>query len=84
MRAHTEIAWREEPGGDVVCEHGTAIDVHCCNCHHGFLFDGDTCECDFDDDVPAWSYGAALLVAFVAIAVAGGFLYGAAKLLGAW
>ena len=24
---------------DAVCEHGTALDVHCCNCHSGFLFD---------------------------------------------
>lgn len=24
---------------DEVCEHGTALDVHCCNCHSGFLFD---------------------------------------------
>jgi hypothetical protein len=21
------------------CEHGTALDVHCCNCHSGFIFD---------------------------------------------
>lgn len=21
------------------CEHGTAMDVHCCNCHSGFIFD---------------------------------------------
>lgn len=37
-------------GGDVVCQHGTAIDVHCCNCHSGFLFDGQDCECEFDDE----------------------------------
>lgn len=24
---------------DQVCEHGTAMDVHCCNCHSGFIFD---------------------------------------------
>jgi hypothetical protein len=24
---------------EVVCEHGTAMDVHCCDCHSGFLFD---------------------------------------------
>ncbi len=24
---------------DAVCEHGTALDVHCCNCHSGFIFD---------------------------------------------
>lgn len=23
------------------CEHGTALDVHCCNCHSGFIFDKD-------------------------------------------
>lgn len=22
-----------------VCEHGTALDVHCCNCHSGFIFE---------------------------------------------
>lgn len=22
-----------------VCEHGTALDVHCCNCHSGYIFD---------------------------------------------
>lgn len=27
------------PQGDTVCEHGHAIDVHCCNCHSGFIFD---------------------------------------------
>jgi hypothetical protein len=25
--------------GDWVCEHGTAVDVHCCHCHSGFIFD---------------------------------------------
>jgi hypothetical protein len=41
--------------GDVVCvAHGTAIDVHCCNCHSGFLFNHDSCVCVFDgDDEPA-------------------------------
>lgn len=31
--------------GDAVCVHGTAMDVHCCNCHSGFLFDDDKCVC---------------------------------------
>lgn len=26
---------------DIVCKHGTAMDVHCCNCHSGFIFDKD-------------------------------------------
>lgn len=26
---------------DPVCEHGTALDVHCCDCHSGFIFDKD-------------------------------------------
>jgi hypothetical protein len=30
---------------DVVCEHGTAMDVHCCGCHSGFLFDVQSCTC---------------------------------------
>lgn len=24
---------------DVVCKHGVAMDVHCCNCHSGYIFD---------------------------------------------
>jgi hypothetical protein len=24
---------------DVTCRHGVALDVHCCNCHSGFIFD---------------------------------------------
>jgi hypothetical protein len=27
------------PPVDEVCEHGVAMDVHCCNCHTGFIFD---------------------------------------------
>lgn len=30
---------------DVVCEHGVAMDVHCCGCHGGFLFDVESCAC---------------------------------------
>jgi hypothetical protein len=41
---------RRAEGGDVVCQHGTAIDVHCCNCHSGFLFSTEDCECEFDDE----------------------------------
>jgi hypothetical protein len=26
---------------DVVCRHGIAMDVHCCHCHSGFIFDKD-------------------------------------------
>lgn len=33
---------------DEACQHGTALDVHCCNCHGGFLFDVDACVCVFD------------------------------------
>jgi hypothetical protein len=33
------------PDGDWVCEHGTALDVHCCGCHSGFLFDFAACTC---------------------------------------
>jgi hypothetical protein len=36
---------RVTPEGDAVCDHGTAVDVHCCNCHSGFLFDADACVC---------------------------------------
>ena len=34
---------------DVTCEHGAALDVHCCNCHSGFLFDVDSCVCVLED-----------------------------------
>lgn len=30
---------------DLVCEHGRAMDVHCCNCHGGFIFDSADCTC---------------------------------------
>lgn len=46
--------WRKvdpnDPASDTVCQHGTAIDVHCCNCHSGFLFNADECDCEFDDE----------------------------------
>lgn len=57
---------------DWVCEHGTAMDVHCCNCHSGFQFDAAACHCDkgalptdaiwrllseADDGEAAWSSG---------------------------
>ena len=32
---------KDAVSGDMVCEHGTAMDVHCCNCHSGFIFDKD-------------------------------------------
>lgn len=37
--------------GDWVCEHGTAMDVHCCNCHSGFIFDLEH-ECPDPDPEP--------------------------------
>ena len=27
-----------KPVDDEACKHGVAMDVHCCNCHSGFLF----------------------------------------------
>jgi hypothetical protein len=42
---------------DHVCEHGTAMDVHCCNCHSGFIFDRDhECPDPSDGEHPA-GYG---------------------------
>jgi hypothetical protein len=38
-------------GEDAVCEHGTALDVHCCNCHSGFIFDKDH-ECPTPEAQP--------------------------------
>ncbi len=38
-----QVEWQptKDANGDYVCEHGTAMDVHCCNCHRGFIFDKD-------------------------------------------
>lgn len=34
-----------DAAGDHVCKHGTAMDVHCCGCHSGFIFERDhVCE----------------------------------------
>lgn len=32
---------RAEEAPDEVCQHGVAMDVHCCRCHSGFIFDKD-------------------------------------------
>lgn len=37
---------------DVTCEHGVAMDVHCCGCHSGFLFDRQKCTCLNPPDDP--------------------------------
>lgn len=34
---------------DATCEHGTAMDVHCCNCHGGLLFDSASCVCELTE-----------------------------------
>lgn len=35
---------------DAVCQHGTAMDVHCCHCHSGFIFDTNhECPPNADD-----------------------------------
>lgn len=31
---------------DVICRHGVAMDVHCCGCHSGFIFDRDEHDCE--------------------------------------
>lgn len=41
------LAPRLNDQGDWVCEHGTAMDVHCCYCHNGFIFEDDhVCQVD--------------------------------------
>lgn len=36
------VLFTKASNGDVVCvAHGTAIDVHCCHCHSGFIFDAE-------------------------------------------
>jgi hypothetical protein len=52
-RTYPQWTTTNEHSGDVVCEHGTAIDVHCCNCHSGFLFDWKNCVCHWPDSEPA-------------------------------
>lgn len=40
QRARFSDKFKRAENGDVVCvAHGTAIDVHCCHCHSGFIFD---------------------------------------------
>ena len=43
--------WSVNFYGETVCQHGTAIDVHCCNCHSGFLFDELRCVCGLSDAI---------------------------------
>jgi len=33
-----------------LCSHGTSLDIHCCDCHSGFLFDIDSCTCELNSD----------------------------------
>lgn len=48
------------------------------------------CDCDpsawpgENDESPAWVYVVALVVVLACVAIAGGMIYGAAKLLGVW
>jgi len=39
MTTQVQPEWFERDS-TMVCQHGTACDVHCCFCHSGFLFDG--------------------------------------------
>jgi hypothetical protein len=45
LREPQELKTSVNDVGDTVCEHGTAMDVHCCGCHSGFLFDSRKCTC---------------------------------------
>ncbi len=45
----------EQMKDEHVCEHGMAMDVHCCNCHSGFLFDVNSCVCQFEREEPMQS-----------------------------
>lgn len=68
----------EPTTGDWHCEHGTALDVHCCHCHSGFLFDPDGCICDQIDPhsditgrtIRTWLGFAVALAAVVAVMAA--------------
>lgn len=52
----TPVWSQASPDADVVCEHGTASDVHCCGCHHGFLFTPESCTCPPWDDPDSEMY----------------------------
>jgi hypothetical protein len=41
FRTRCNLRTRAAPADDVVCAHGEAMDVHCCNCHSGFIFERD-------------------------------------------
>lgn len=45
LRAAAQRPPQIDHAGDYVCEHGTAMDVHCCGCHSGYLFDITQCTC---------------------------------------
>lgn len=45
------IDWNEEQEWlNRFCVHGVAPDVHCCNCHSGFLFGQESCVCGFEKE----------------------------------
>lgn len=60
LSAPSSQATPPAPAEDVVCAHGTALDVHCCGdggmvypgCHSGFLFDLDACQCRIASSPP--------------------------------
>jgi hypothetical protein len=31
--------------GYKICQHGVDIEIHCCNCHNGVLFNPEYCVC---------------------------------------
>ncbi len=35
---------------DEICKHGIAMNVHCCNCHSGFLFYPEDCICEIREN----------------------------------
>lgn len=39
------VKWSRDDGGDLVCQHGTAADVHCCACRRRGFFPPDDCDC---------------------------------------
>ena len=49
----SEPAWTSGDDGHLYCQHGNADDVHCCNCHSGFLFDVAWCECVIEIECPS-------------------------------
>ena len=54
MRRKDDPEFAIDKDGNWMCKHGVSSDIHCCNCHSGFLFFPDNCVCGKDEGRPVW------------------------------